>query len=135
MQGGREGRSREPIDVSKEDERAKKFAEHLAKLGQLERGEPEFLGDDGPFEDLTDLAEHSETSSEKGMAEPITLWPSKIGLIKIIESFFFGTVKPSQECGLMSSSLTAFLMRAAPEDGTCMTSRCSASFTTTGRSI
>ena len=75
--------------MSKEDERAKKFAEDLAKLGELERGEPEFSGDDGPFEDLTDLAEDSETSREKGMAEPITQWPSKIGLCKIIESFNF----------------------------------------------
>ena len=92
MQGGREGRSREPIVMSKEDERAKKFAEHLAKLGELERGEPEFSGDDGPFENMNDLVEDSETSEtsrEKGVTEPITQWPSKIGLCKIIESFNF----------------------------------------------
>ena len=75
MQGGRDGRSREPIVMSKEDERAKKFAEHLEKLRELERGEPEFSGDD----DITDLVEDSETSREKGVTEPITKWPSKIG--------------------------------------------------------
>ena len=84
MQGGRGGRPREPIVMSKEDERAKKFAEDLAKLRELERGEPEFSGYDGPFEDMSDLVEDSETSTENGMAEPITQRPSKIGLCKII---------------------------------------------------
>ena len=75
--------------MSKEDERAKKFAEGLAKLRELEPLEPENV------EDMSDLVEDSETSREKGMAEPITQWPSKIGLCKIIESFNFGIVKSS----------------------------------------
>ena len=83
MQEGRGGRRREPIVMSKEDERAKKFAEEkLAKLRELENGtrEPENV------EDMSDLVEDGENSREKGMAEPITQWPSKIGLGKMIES-------------------------------------------------
>ena len=53
-QGGREGRIREPIVVSRED--------------------------DELLEDMSDLIEDGETSRENGMAEPITQWPSEIGM-------------------------------------------------------